>query len=235
MLEKDDSQWQILASRLAWRINLGWFLEMWALPAVITAVVGGGGILALRATHQVIPGYLWIIYSVAFIGAGVLAWRRASPRFIDSQDALVRLEASLGLNNSLSTALAGRGHWPEPPADSPKILQWKIQRVLGPFLLGLVLILVGILMPVSPAHAPSPENQTDTWTKLENDIEQLIDQDTIQEDYAEDLKERLEELRNQKARNGSQLHRWKRPKPSEIPIAMRWRVWNVIFKICNKS
>jgi len=199
MGEKDGSRWQILASRLARRVNLGWFLQMFALPAVIAAAIGGGGILALRMIHQPIPGSLWILLVVAFVGAGVLAWRRALPRLIDSETALVRLEASLGLNNALSTARVGRGPWPEPPEESPRILQWNINRIMGPILFGLVFVLLGLLVPVSPAKAPTPENQPYTWTKLENDVEQLIEQGTIQEDYAEDLKERLKELRNQKA------------------------------------
>lgn len=188
-----------MAARLARRVSFGWWLQMFTVPMGVTALAGGGVVLALRLFHHAIPAYFWVLLALAFIAAGVYAWRRARPKFLNTTQALVRLDASLGLHNALSTAQAGRGSWPNPPEKSPRILQWKLKRVFGPILTALVFLVLGALVPISPAQPAAPENQPYTWKQLESDVEQLLDQDTIQEDYAEDLKERLEEMKNQKA------------------------------------
>ena len=89
------------------------------------------GILALR-TAGVDPRLAAIpAAAVALLGA-VTALVRARPKFLSADEALVRLDADLGLRNRLTSAREGVGEWPAPREDAVLALRWKWPVLLRP-------------------------------------------------------------------------------------------------------
>ena len=109
--------WQRLAARTARKVNFGWLLEK-LLPLMI-----GGAVLAfalifwLRSTGEALGWqqvWPWAVGTGAV--AGLVAWISARQQFVTRQQALVRLESQLHLNNALTAASAGLTAWPAVPA-----------------------------------------------------------------------------------------------------------------------
>ena len=144
----------------------------------------------------------WIVYGAAlFACAGGAAWHAGRNGFFTAADALVRLEAHLGLHNRLSAAAAGVGAFP-PPQRAPDGYAFRWQKILPPLAgaAGLVLAAasVSITRPAAdylPETPPVALSQTADWLDL------LKKTDLVQPPALEDFRERLEQLRQQPARD----------------------------------
>ena len=158
-----EAAWLRRADRLARRVNAGWCLDQLALSLPVAAVLATAGVLYLRA----ISVADWWIYLVAsapiLIAVSISVWR-ARERFIDRDQALVRLESSLNLDTALSSAAQGVGQWPDPMAQVESVLRWRIGRSFVPPMICLCLVVTALLWPLpqnllaSQAPAPKPRN-----------------------------------------------------------------------------
>ncbi len=190
--------WQKAASRLRRRVNLAWWYQELAIPLCLVALAVGGFVLLARRNEWSLGPAFWTVSGGATLLAGGFAYWRAKRKWITLEQAYVRLDADLGLQSALSTALAKRGAWPDF-SERKDVLRWKAGQVALPVVGALAFLIFGFALPVAPAKQSVPELQPYSWSRLASEVEELVDEGLIDEDYAEDVKKRLEELREQKA------------------------------------
>ncbi len=192
--------WLRLASKVARRINLGWWIERMSAPLMVTSLLIGCTALILR---REIPGISSLYLIVATLGAliilGVSCWIIASRKFESQEKALVRIEAGMQMKNSLSTALAGIAPWPEQVTEIHSGLRWQWPRMLVPPLGAILVLTASFLIPVSSANTRitgTPE-QPQAWKKLDTALEVLTKEEAVDEKYLEETRKRLDELKSQ--------------------------------------
>jgi predicted metal-dependent hydrolase len=193
-----EAYWHKRARRTAMRINLAWWLESLAAPLVILSIIASVAILLIRnhgggqaMTAVAIPATLIV---------AIACWISARRKFESATTALVRIEASLGLHNALSTAKAGAGQWPEPantPAERTIGLRWQWRRLALPPALSILTLVAALWMPLGGGTAPlrSTPVQPQAWTQLDAELDALMESAVVEESYIEQTRERLEELR----------------------------------------
>ena len=194
------SRWRELARGVSSKINVAWWLEKLGVPRVVTALGLSCFILLARREMEVFP---WL--ETALIGTGILllmaglAWFLAKRHFESPDQAMVRIEASMKMRNSLSAARAGVAPWPEVPQKIDDGTNWYWPRLVVPLLASALFITGACLLPVSARTDPNagPAEEPQAWKDLEADIETLAEEDTVQEEYIDELEERLKELRKQ--------------------------------------
>lgn len=190
--------WQSAATRLARRINLGWWVADWLPWAFAVGAAGVVAVLAARmqAADAPVIRMVWCGIAAALAGTAAIAWWRARPRFETQAAARVRLEESLGLDARLTTAAAGVGRWPDPPARLPLPVAWRWRRPAA-LLAGLAaVLLLAARVPVAGAGAPrrhAIEKPTDVRL-VEQWVEQLREKDLVDERSAAEIDRRIDEL-----------------------------------------
>ena len=195
--EGTSEQWQHKARQVSRKINTAWWLQTMGIPLVLTALIVSCAILLARREVEVFP---WREVSLGAVGlitlVGIISWLVARRRFESPEHALVRVEASMRLRNSLSAAKAGVAPWPEPPKSIDDGTRWHWPRLLTPLFAAVLFLSLSILLPVSARteEATTPD-EPQAWKDLEADIAELREDDTVQEQYLEELEERVEELR----------------------------------------
>ncbi|MEY3395721.1 MAG: hypothetical protein RL346_1957, partial [Verrucomicrobiota bacterium] len=108
--------WLKQAERLARRINLAWFLDGFAAPLMLTAALGSVLVLVFRREFpEFHPGMLIGCFGLLLLILAVVVLIRVRKRFEVPRQALVRIEASQGLNSALSAAYQGIVPWPDVP------------------------------------------------------------------------------------------------------------------------
>ena len=202
-MSEDKSQkpaWQRLAQGVAGKINTAWWLDKLGIPLVIAALTISCGILIARRELPAIP---WTNVAVGttiiLLIVSAIAWLIAKRNFETPEQAMVRIEATMKLRNSLSAAQAGVTPWPEPPKKVDDGTNWHWPRLITPLVASAIFIAGSILLPVS-ARATGNDPGTDkpqAWKDLQADIEALKEDDTVQEEYLEELEERIKELEKQ--------------------------------------
>jgi hypothetical protein len=122
---EDKKYWMQQAMRLSRRINLAWFLDGFAGPLLIAAVIGSVLVLGVRRElpelHSAILGGS---LAALFLIMGLIIFIRARKRFESPDQALVRIEASQKMNSALSAASAGILPWPERPKNLSESVTW---------------------------------------------------------------------------------------------------------------
>jgi hypothetical protein len=192
-----ERHWRKAARWLCFRLNLAWWYEKLVMPLLGVAVLGGAVAIASRRYDWQLGESFWNGLLASLALAGFVAHYRARRHYLNDEQALVRLEADLGLNNALSTAAAGRGSW--PVYEKTAVVNWRPGWIVLPMLAAATFLLVGFMVPVQPLVEIEAENQPYLWGKLERELAELVAEEMIQEDYAETVKKRLEELREQNA------------------------------------
>ena len=198
--QSSQAQWRSRARRTAGKINTAWWLEKLGVPVVVTALGLSCFILLARREMEIFPWTQTILVGVgALLVMAGLAWFLARRHFETPEQAMVRIEASMKLRNSLSAAQAGVAPWPEVPQKVDDGTNWYWPRLLVPLLASALFITGACLLPVSARTDPNagPAEEPQAWKDLEADIETLAEDDTVQEEYLDELEERLEELRKQ--------------------------------------
>lgn len=198
MQEGLERGWTKEARRLRRRVNLAWWYQEVTIPLVCLALIGGGMVVASRRFEWSLGLIFWVSFGLLAGLTFVWAWQRAKENWLNLGEAFVRLDADLGLNNSLTTASARRGPWPEMQ-EGQTVVHWRFGQVVFPILAAIAFLMFGFVVPIAPAGEAEAENQPYTWSRLEAEVEELVEDEVIQEDYAEEIRKRLEELRNQKA------------------------------------
>jgi hypothetical protein len=192
--------WQAKARRVARQVNFAWWLETLAAPMLVAALVAAAALLVVRREFALVEPW-WLGASV---GGGVLllavgCWARAVGKFEKSDESLVRIEAAMGLKNSLTAARAGVAPWPAPAVKVEAGLVWQWPRLLVPPLGSLVLLAAGLLIPVTARSTdrPSSPEQPQAWKQLDSDLNRLTKEEVVDEKYLEETRKRLEELKSQ--------------------------------------
>ncbi|MDA0768045.1 MAG: hypothetical protein O3A92_14645 [Verrucomicrobia bacterium] len=202
MSEKESQKpaWQRLAQGVAGKINTAWWLEKLSVPLVVAALTISCGILIAR---RELPGIPWLEVSLwggaILLAMAGLAWLLAKRHFETPERAMVRIEATMKLRNSLSAAQAGVTPWPEAPTKVDDGTNWNWPRLITPLLASAIFIAGSILLPVSARTTGDQpgSDEPQAWKDLEADIETLAEDKTVQEEYLEELEKRIEELRRQ--------------------------------------
>jgi hypothetical protein len=192
--------WQAEAKQVARRVNLAWCLETLSAPLLISAVIGAVALLVIR---RELPDLELGILIAAVVGGVFLIVMicsvRAGKRFENSEQSLVRIEATMRLRNALSAARAGVAPWPAPLAKTNAGLQWQWPRLLVPPLGALVLLAAGLLipMPAKGTNGPGAQEQPQAWKQLNSELDQLTKEEVIDEKYLEETRKKLQELESQ--------------------------------------
>ena len=192
--------WRQKARAVATKINAAWWLEKLGAPLVVTALIGSCLILMARREMAEFP---WLptafVGSALLLGMGLMAWWLARRNFETEQGALVRIEASMRLRNSLSAAREGVTPWPAVPSRVDDGTRWRWTSLLIPILAAALFLTGSILLPVSARTDPNAEaqQQPQAWSDMEADLAALAEDNTVQEEYLEKMEERIEELRKQ--------------------------------------
>lgn len=196
---EDKSYWMSQAARLSRRVNFAWFLDGFAGPLLVAAVIGSVLVLgARREFPELHPAILGGSLAAIFVILGLIVLWRARKRFESPAQALVRIEAAQQMNSALSAASAGVLPWPERPKNLSESLKWHLPKTLTPPAAALILLAIGLLIPIK---AKTQDSQTSrepqAWSQLDSQLEQLSQDAMVDEKYLEDMKERLNELRAQ--------------------------------------
>ena len=190
--------WQQHARRTERRINLAWWLELYAPWAAGLSLAVLAVVLVMRHQGWPLPGGAT---SAALLGlyllAGLGCWWVGRRHFCAGQAAMVRLESHLHLNNALSAAAAGVTAWPPAPAQVEDGLRFRAAWLIAPVLLTVSSLLLAFLLPVSgkavPAALPPPLALTRTA-----DLLKLLEKEEVADPAALDkAREQLEALLNQ--------------------------------------
>lgn len=197
---EDKRYWMRQAAKLSRRINLAWFLDGFAGPLLIAAVIGSVLVLGVRREFpELHPAVLGGSLAAVFLIIGLIVLKRAWKRFETPAQALVRIEASQQMNSALSAASAGILPWPERPKNLSESLSWHLPKTLSPPAAALILLAIGLLIPIKARSIENSQTSREpqAWSQLDSQLEKLSEDAMVDEKYLEDVKERLDELRAQ--------------------------------------
>jgi hypothetical protein len=185
--------WVSRARRLALLVNLGWVLDDLFPASAFLAVAAAAMILILRRTGLDASPFVFVLSA---LGAAVIAGSvlRARRRFFSLGDALARLDLILGLDNRLTSAMAGVTTWPEPRAFDHR-LRWRMASAAPLGLAGSVVALA-LVVPVGepPEVDRRPPAEPVAWTRVDDALEVLED-GVADEAALEEWRRQLEDLR----------------------------------------
>lgn len=201
--EKTERFWQAAAQRLAWRINLGWWLERWMSWVMAGALLGAVAVLFFRWMPLIELRWIWVaIGLVVFSGAGA-AWLMVKRRFENTATARVRLEDALGLKTRLTAAAAGIGEWPQPMENLIHPVQWRWQKPLGVLCFSLVVLTLATNVPISQKEIAKPrviEKPSDV-KQVEQWIENLRKEEATEEKSLDEVEKKIAEMLQRPSEN----------------------------------
>lgn len=194
--------WEKKAAGLARQVNGGWWVQRWMQIAVPACLVMACGILLFRSQGGQLA--LSGIAMSAAVGSLILlvsltAWLGARRHFISREEAMVRLEAKLGLEGALSAALAGVGDWPAMPGEGGTAaagFRWRVARVVLPGLLAVVVLGASLIVPLgSTAELATATEEPAAWGQMEDWLDTLEEEEVVDSHSADEVRERIEQLR----------------------------------------
>lgn len=187
--------WMRRARKSAFAHNLAWWLSDFFDFALLVTAVFVCLQLLLRKLDKFSPA-VWGIYAGLLLLGGLFASWRLRSQWFSRQDALVRIEARMGLKNRLSSAAAGIGEFPAQ-SNVDTGWHWRWSRLLALPTASLFLLFVGTKLPLSsnaettlPLEAPPALTQTEAW------VEELAQEKLVEEKSLEALRKELAALRN---------------------------------------
>lgn len=196
----DQAFWHRRAEKLSRRVNIAWFMQMFAAPLLIASVLGAVVTLVIRREISgVSPAVIGLVILGILLVLGLITLLYAWRRFEKPAQSLVRMEAALGMDSALSAAEAGVRQWPGQPANLSKSLNWHIPRTIVPPVAALALLALGLLIPISAKSptVPPPSRQPQAWSEIDSQLEKLAEDAMVDEEYIEEMEKRLEQLRAQ--------------------------------------
>lgn len=198
--ENPQSHWLATAKATARRFNWAWFLEKLSLPLLLAGLLGAALIMLARREWTVFPWMPSLAVAGGIVAAVTLiAWLIARRHFTSQENALVRIESAMELNNSLTAARKGIAPWPQVAEETSDGTSWNWPRLLIPPLATLTLLSAAFLLPISAKTDPNanPPDEPANRQALQASIDELRKDETIDEEYLDELEEKVEELREQ--------------------------------------
>ncbi len=198
----DETFWRQRARRIAHAVNFAWWMDAVAFPVVAVAVIIAAVVLVLRNSPSPPPmAAMAAVACAAAAGIAGAGFFRARRKFETPDQSLVRIEAALGIDNSLSAARAGIARWPAPrPCDAAAIgLRWQVRHLAVPPLAAILLVAAAWWIPVQNQAAGShaAPQQPPAWERLDAELDALANATAVDETYLEKTRDRLEQLRGQ--------------------------------------
>lgn len=200
-LEKQEpkSLWLKAALREQRRINFGWLLHAVRLPFVFASLCSAGVLLYRRKQfvdpHGFHVGPLWLLLIASlFVGALIVSWLLAKPRFLTRNEALLHLDITHQLHTQLTSANLGKGPWP-PFQKLSKSTHWRIRQIFPLLLLSVALIMSALLLPVRARKEVERDYPLPSaWAELSSKLDFLEEQELVDESYLEETRKKLAEL-----------------------------------------
>ena len=196
-----EQSWKKRAQRTAFKINLGWWLQIFSTPLLISSLCLACIILFMRreTDHSAWAHYSLITGSVIALTA-ITCWWIARRHFENTKQSLVRIEATMSLNNKLSAANEGITGWPDYP-EKPAIVydgtRWHWKKLIFPIITAISILTCALVIPIQAKSNKTSQAQPNAWNELESSIDKLEQQEIVQEEYLEEMRKKLEELREQ--------------------------------------
>ena len=190
--------WNRTARRLAWRVNAAACGEHATTPALFVCALGAVALLVGR--RQAIPaGRFALPIAGALLLCAIYAGWRARRGFFTTAAALVELDVALGLKARLTSAAAGVGPWPPIPGDGPRVVRWRVSRLLVPPGFAAALLLVAGFIPISKAKTapPGAVQPPADWEEMDEWLKALQQEELARPEALEAWEERLSRLRQQ--------------------------------------
>lgn len=180
-------------------MNTAWWIEMLSAPLLVASMIASVVILFIRREWELSAWVLPCSIIVLFGVISGIAWFRARRRFETSDQALVRIEAAMGLHNRLSSAKAGVSSWPGAVSPIHSGVSWHWPRLVVPPLGAIALVAAGLLIPISQGSTSdrTASEKPQSWNLLESELEHLTQEELVDETYLEETRERLSELEAQ--------------------------------------
>lgn len=198
--EEAQIQWLSVAKATARRFNWAWFLEKLSLPLVSAGLLGAILVMLARREWTTFPWLPSLGVACGVMALVVLiAWLIARRHFTSQENALVRIESAMSLNNSLTAARQGIAPWPQVAEETSDGTNWNWSRLLIPPLATLLLLSAAFLLPISAKNDPNaaPPEEPANRQALQASIDELRKDETIDEEYLDEIEEKVEELREQ--------------------------------------
>ena len=201
--DSSERRWRREAAVVARRVNTGWWLGRFNLLLSLALIVFAVVVLTARTwlPDWVQTDALFATLSGIVTATALFAWFWSRGRFIGKEEALVRLDDRLSLNNQLSSANREMGQWPEHFAlkGDDIGLKWRWEVAILPGVLAGLMVLAAWFVPVSElkgreemiTHEPNAWGQMEEWLATLQE-EQLIDPGSIEE-----IEDKIGELRDQ--------------------------------------
>lgn len=190
--------WLQRARREAFRFNFGWWLQKF-IPWIIGLGLAGAVVtLALRtAGHE--PTAAGVAVLAGALVGSIVAWLQARGKFLNTNEALTRLDADLRLRNRLTSATQGVGDWPRPDDNAALALRWNWKSLWWPPTTALLLALAALLiqLPDGNAKATAAKVGPPAWTTTQEKLDELRKEEFVQEEAVDEFQKALEALRKQ--------------------------------------
>lgn len=192
-------KWEFHARKVALKVNLGWWMQGFSGPLLLTSLLGTVALLLIRREYPLMP--LWQSFagiSAVVLIVALMTWVWTRRYFEKPEQSMVRMEASMNLCSGLSAARAGVGPWPAAPDRVDAGLRWNWQRVLIAPLAALLLLLAGNFIPIGKLITASTTPDEPLARKaIESSLDQLEAEKVVDQEYIEEVRKKIEELRAQ--------------------------------------
>lgn len=190
--------WVRTAQRLVGKVLWARFLQTFLPMTFWLSVPAAAGLLVSR--NMAYPTFwFWLVLCVVIFTAAVWAYWKAWSYDYKLEQALVRLENSLGLHAKLSAAASGICAWPEPVDARKAFPRWNPSKLLLEPALTLVLVTFAFLCPLPAKPDTSfPEKEPPMALRTAQQmLEELAEGDVVESSTIEDLKKQIREILRQ--------------------------------------
>ncbi len=195
--------WQAAARGLARRVNFAWWLQRWTGWLLGCALLGAVVILYVRWMPVLDPRWVWRGIGAGLVLGAVVAWFTGRHQHESAAAARVRLEDALGLKSRLTSAEAGVGPWPTPPAHLRWPVRWLWRGPVSILAVSAVVLALAGWVPLKPQNTgqkrlvqePTAVKEVKTW------LENLREEDAVDEESAKAVEDKIAEMLQRPAEN----------------------------------